>query len=136
MTQRINHIAIAVEDLDKALGFWQDSLGLRAHRESVPEQQVDTAVLPLGEGAIELIQPVDADSGVARFLAKRGPGIHHICIEVDDIRSALADLKGRGVRLIDEAPRQRADGRLYAFVHPQSAQGVLVELYQLMTASG
>ena len=135
MTQRINHIAIVVEDLESALGFWQDSLGLVAHRESVPEQQVETALLPLEDSAIELIQPTSADSGVARFLAKRGPGIHHLCIQVDDIQTALSALKGKGIRLIDESPRRRADGWHYAFIHPESAQGVLVELYQLPGAA-
>lgn len=129
---RINHIALVVNDLDQSLRFWQDGLGLAvAHAEAVPEQAASVAFLPLGESHVELVKPTTADSGLARYLAKRGPGMHHVCVEVDDIEAMLAHLQDRGFRLIDAAPRVGTDGRRYAFVHPESAHGVLVELYQL-----
>ena len=129
---RINHIALVVNDLDQSLRFWRDGLGLAvAHTEAVPEQAASVAFLPLGESHVELVKPTTADSGLARYLAKRGPGMHHVCVEVDDIEAMLAHLQAQGFRLIDAAPRVGADGRRYAFVHPESAHGVLVELYQL-----
>src|SRR5690606_33054607 len=96
---------------------------------SVPEEGVDVAFLPAGEGEIELLQPADPESGVARYLEKRGPGIHHLCLEVEDLEGALARLRAAGVELITEEPRYNAEGRAYAFVHPRSTGGVLVELY-------
>jgi len=129
--KRIDHIAIAVEDLDQSLGFWAKTLGLPVRDvRSVPEQAVDVAFLPTGASQIELVRPTTADSGIARWIAKRGAGLHHICFEVDDIRQMLAELAAQGVQLIDREPRQGADGGLYAFVHPHSAGGVLIELYQ------
>lgn len=131
-TLRINHIALVVDALDKPLSFWRDGLGLAlSHTEDVPEQQAAVAFLPVGESHVELVKPTTTDSGLARYLAKRGPGLHHVCIEVDDIVGMLARLRAQGFRLIDETPRQGQDGRRYAFVHPESANGVLVELYQL-----
>ena len=130
--KRIDHIAIAVEDLNQSLGFWEHALGLHVHEvRNVPEQAVDVAFLPVGASEVELVKPVTADSGIAKWMAKRGPGIHHICFEVDDIRQTLTDLSTRGMELIDQEPRIGADGKLYAFVHPKSTGGVLVELYQL-----
>ena len=130
--KRIDHIAIAIEDMNQSLGFWEKALGLHVHQvRSVPEQAVDVAFLPVGASEVELVKPATADSGIAKWMAKRGPGIHHICFEVDDIRQALADLAAQGVELIDKEPRQGNDGKLYAFVHPKSAGGVLIELYQL-----
>jgi len=130
--KRIDHIAIAVEDLNQSLGFWEHALGLHVHEvRNVPEQAVDIAFLPVGPSEVELVKPVTADSGIAKWMAKRGPGIHHICFEVDDIRQTLADLSAQGMELIDQEPRIGADGKLYAFVHPRSAGGVLVELYQV-----
>ena len=130
--KRIDHIAIVVDDLDSALGFWRDALGLEIIAvEDIPEQQSIVAFLPAGGSLVELVKPTTADSGVARYLQKRGPGMHHICFEVEDIDSALADLKTRGVRLINEAPLTGADGKRLAFIHPESAHGVLVELYEL-----
>jgi methylmalonyl-CoA/ethylmalonyl-CoA epimerase len=132
MIKRIDHIAIVVEDIDAALSFWRDTLGLDlTHVEDVPEQRAAVAFLPTGASEVELVKPTSDDSGVARFLARRGPGIHHICFEVDDISQALSVLKARGVRLIDESPRIGTGGKQIAFVHPQSTHGVLIELYQL-----
>lgn len=131
MIKRIDHIAIVVGDIEAALGFWRDTLGLElAHVEVVPEQQAQVAFLPTGASEVELVRPTTGTSGVARFLAKRGPGIHHICFEVDDIVATLAALKARGVRLIDETPQQGAGGKQVAFIHPESTNGVLVELLQ------
>ncbi len=129
---RVNHIAVVVPDVSKALEFWRDALGLDLSRvEHNPREAVDIAFLPVGDGEIELIAPTSQDSGVARYLAKSGAGLHHICLEVDDITAALESLRARGVELITEAARTRDDGILYAFVHPRSTGGVLLELYQL-----
>lgn len=132
MIKRIDHIAIVVDDIDAALDFWRDTLGLElTHVEAVPEQQSAVAFLPTGDSEVELVKPTTSNSGVARYLAKRGPGIHHICFEVDDIAATLAALKVRGVRLIDETPHIGTGGKRVAFVHPESTQGVLIELYEL-----
>jgi methylmalonyl-CoA/ethylmalonyl-CoA epimerase len=128
---RIEHIGIATERMDEALAFWRDALGLDVvHTEEVAEQGVRVAMLPVGEPRVELLEPTHADSPVAKFLAKRGPGVHHIAVRVDDIRAALARLKAQGARLIDETPRVGAEGCLVAFVHPASAGGVLLELVE------
>ncbi|HBR58717.1 MAG TPA: methylmalonyl-CoA epimerase [Blastocatellia bacterium] len=128
---KINHIGIAVKELDEALAFWEGALGLaKTHTEIVEEQKVRVAMLPLGESRIELLEPTEADSPVGRFLEKRGGGIHHIAIEVEDIETALLKLKSAGMRLIDESPRIGAEGCLIAFVHPSSTKGVLLELVQ------
>lgn len=130
--KRVDHIAIVVNDLEGALSFWRDALGLELdHVQDVPEQGSQVAFLPAGDSEIELVRPTDADSGIARYLQKRGPGMHHICLEVDEIETILADLKAKGIRLINETPRSGSGGRQYAFIHPESACGVLVELYQL-----
>jgi methylmalonyl-CoA/ethylmalonyl-CoA epimerase len=130
--KRIDHIAIVVEDLESALGFWRDALGLElGHVEDVPEQKSLVAFLPVGKSEVELVKPTTGDSGVARYLEKRGPGMHHICLEVEDIQAALADLRAKGVRLINETPLSGSGGKQMAFIHPESTQGVLVELYQL-----
>jgi len=128
----LNHVAVLVEDLDQALSFWQDQLGLTLdHVETVSSMEVKIAFLPLGESEIELVQPTTADSSLTKFLKNRGPGLHHICIEVEDISAKLADLKKKGVRLIDEEPITMDDGRKLAFLHPKSAGGVLIELYEI-----
>jgi len=128
---KINHVAIVVQDIDSALGFWQQAFGLTLdHVEEVPSQKSKVAFLPLGESEIELVQPTTTDSGLAAFLEKRGEGLHHVCIEVEDIDAALAELKSKGIRLINEVPEE-LPGRKMAFIHPKSASGVLVELYQL-----
>ncbi|MBN1967263.1 MAG: methylmalonyl-CoA epimerase [Anaerolineae bacterium] len=132
MPHKINHVAIVVEDLQAALGFWQGALGLPLeHTADRPDEAVRIAFLPLGEGEIELLQPIDPDSGVAKYIAKRGPGMHHLCIEVDDIDATMARLREHAVELINDAPKTNPDGTRYAFVHPKSAGGVLVELYEL-----
>ena len=132
MIKNINHIAIIVPDLEGAVAFWEGALGLKlARTESVPEEGVDVAFLPIGESNVELLKPTVADTGVARFLEKRGPGIHHLCFEVDDIEATLAQLRAQNVQLINEQPQEGHGGRKYAFVHPKSTGGVLVELYQL-----
>ena len=130
--KRLDHVAVLVPDLDQALAFWQDQLGLSLdHVETVSSMAVKIAFLPLGESEIELVQPTTEDSGLAKYLAKRGPGLHHICIETDDIKAKLAELKEKSVRLIDEEPVLMDDGRQLAFIHPKSTGGVLVELYEL-----
>ena len=130
--KRLDHVAVLVPDLDEALSFWQDKLGFELdHVETISSMAVKIAFLPLGESEIELVQPTTEDSGLAKFLEKRGPGLHHICLEVEDISIKLAELKEKGVRLIDEEPVTMDDGRKLAFLHPKSAGGVLVELYEL-----
>ena len=129
---KINHVAVVVEDVQAAIGFWRDALGLPLqHTERNEAEAVEIAFLPVGEGEIELIQPITEDSGVAKYLAKKGAGLHHLCIEVEDIAAALARIAASGAELINESPRTRPDGTRYAFVHPKSTGGVLLELYQL-----
>ena len=129
---KINHLGIATRGIEDALKFWEDALGLKnVHTEVVEDQKVRVAMLPLGESRIELLEQTSDDSPISKFLEKRGGGgIHHIAVEVSDIESALAKLKDRGMRLIDEKPRIGAEGCLVAFVHPASANGVLLELVQ------
>ncbi len=128
---KIEHIGIATRGLDGAVNFWRDALGLRVEAtEEVRDQRVRVAMLPIGETRVELLEPTSADSPIAKFLEKRGPGIHHIALRVDDIHAALAHLKEQGARLIDETPRAGAGGCLVAFIHPSSANGVLLELVE------
>lgn len=128
---KLEHIGIATRSLDESLGFWRDALGLEVtHTEVVEEQGVRVAMLPVGEPRIELLEPTSADSPVGKFLEKRGAGIHHIAVRVTDIRAALAQLKEKGARLIDETPRVGANNCLVAFVHPATAGGVLLELVE------
>lgn len=130
--KQINHVAVVVDDMDKALSFWRDALGMEVHGlRDVPAEKSQVAFLPLPGSEVELVQPTADDSGIAKYLAKRGPGMHHICLEVDDIEEMMSQLKSRGVRLINEEPRIAADGKKYAFIHPESTSGVLVELYQI-----
>jgi methylmalonyl-CoA/ethylmalonyl-CoA epimerase len=131
MKATLDHIGIAVANVADALAFYRDALGLEVETpEEVPSQRVRAYFIPTGESAVELLEPTADDSPIARFIAKRGPGLHHITLRVDDLVAALAELKARGVRLIDEAPRPGAHGSLVAFIHPASAHGVLVELKQ------
>lgn len=128
---KVNHVAIAVNDIDGALIFWRDGLGLTvAAIENVPSQKSTVAFIPVGETEVELVQPTTDDTGVAKFLAERGGGMHHLCFEVDDIDEMLVELKGKGIRLINETPLV-LPGRKMAFVHPKSTGGVLVELYEV-----
>ncbi len=128
---RIEHIGIATESIEKSLSFWRDALGLElVHTEEVAEQKVRVAMLPLGEPRIELLEATSDDSPIAKFLQKRGAGVHHIAVRVDDIHATLERLKAQGARLIDEHPRRGADDCLIAFVHPATAGGVLLELVQ------
>jgi methylmalonyl-CoA epimerase len=128
---KINHLGIATKGIEEALKFWEGALGLEnVHTETVEDQKVRVAMLPLGESRIELLEPTSEDSPISKFLEKRGGGIHHIAVEVEDINAALAKLKAEGARLIDETPRIGAEGCLVAFVHPASANGVLLELVQ------
>lgn len=130
-TMKVEHIGIATPKIDKALKFWRDALGLEVrHTEVVEEQGVRVAMLPVGEPRVELLEPTGPDSPVAKFLEKRGPGIHHIAVRVPDVRAALARLKSAGARLIDDEPRVGAGGCLVAFVHPAAAGGVLLELVE------
>jgi len=130
--QRIDHLAILVDDIDQAAAFWRDGLGMNvAHQQEIPAEQARIAFLPVGDGEIELVQPTTPDSGLRRYLVKRGPGLHHVCLQVDDIEGMLAQIKAGGFDLINETPRTAADGKKYAFIHPRSAGGVLVELYEL-----
>lgn len=128
---KISHLGIATKSIDEALKFWQDALGLEnVHAEEVAEQKVRVAMLPIGDTRIELLEATSADSPIAKFVEKRGGGIHHIAVEVEDIEASLAKLKASGARLIDEQPRVGAEGCLIAFVHPSSTNGVLLELIQ------
>lgn len=131
MLHKINHIGIAVRSLDETLPFYRDTLAMPFHGvEEVPEQKVRVAMLGIGESMIELLEPTSADSPIAKFLEKNGPGIHHIAYQVDDIGVALAQLKQQGARLIDVEPRAGAHNTQIAFVHPKSSHSVLTELCQ------
>ena len=127
----IDHIAIVVSDMDAALGFWQRALGLELQRvESVPAEAVEVAFLETENAHVELLLPTSEDSGIARYLEAKGGGMHHLCLAVTDIEAAMQQLAETGIELINERPRQREDGTRYAFVHPGSSGGVLVELYE------
>ena len=131
MLDRIEHVAFAVADLDAAIEHYARVWGLRAsHRERVDDQGIEEAMLPLGDSNIQLVCPTSADSTVARFLDRRGEGLHHVAYEVDDVAAALDRLRGEGAELIDAAPRPGGRGHLVAFVHPKGNHGVLVELVQ------
>jgi methylmalonyl-CoA/ethylmalonyl-CoA epimerase len=126
----IHHVGVVVRSLDDAYRFFRDKLGLRVAKEAmIPEQGVRAALLDLGNSELELLEPVVPDTGIARFLERRGEGLHHVCFAVADIRAALAELKSKGVELIDEEPRQGLAGTI-AFLHPSALHGVLVELVE------
>ena len=130
--KKINHVAVLVENIESALNFWQNQLGLTLdHIEEVPSQASKVAFLPVGEGEVELVEPTDPESGLGKYLEKRGEGMHHLCIEVEDIDGMLTELKAKGVRLINEEALV-LPGRKMAFIHPKAANGVLVELYELV----
>lgn len=129
--KRIHHVAILVDDIDSALGFWRN-LGFESTSVAeMPQENARIAFLPVAESEIELVQPTTSGTGLSRFLEQHGPGMHHLCFEVNDLPAVLAQLKEKGIKLINEQPRLGEDGRLYAFIHPKSAGGVLIELYQL-----
>jgi methylmalonyl-CoA/ethylmalonyl-CoA epimerase len=128
----INHVAVVVEDMEKSLAFWRDALGIELHElRDVPAEKSQVAFLPLAGAEVELVMPTTDDSGIAKYLAKRGQGMHHLCLEVDDINAMMTQLKSKNIRLINEEPRIAVDGKKYAFIHPESTGGVLVELYQI-----
>jgi methylmalonyl-CoA epimerase len=131
MLSIIDHVGVAVEDIDSALALYRDALGMPlVHRETVTEQGVDAALLDVGDGHVELLQPLGPGTAVGKFLAKRGPGLHHVAYRVDDIDTALESLAGAGLRLIDERPRTGIRGSRVAFLHPGSTGGVLTEIVQ------
>lgn len=127
----LDHVGIAVSNVDEALKFYRDALGLEIGApEEVASQRVRAHFIPVGDSALELLEATSDESPIAKHVGKRGPGLHHITLRVDDIDAALAELRTRGVRLIDETPRPGAHGSRVAFIHPSSAHGVLVELKQ------
>ena len=129
--KKINHVAIVVRDIEESLRFWEESLGLKLdHIEVVPSQHSRVAFIPVGDSEVDLVQPTSSDSGLAAYLEKRGEGMHHLCVEVDDIDAKLAELKEKGVRLINQEA-EVLPGRKMAFIHPKAGNGVLIELYQL-----
>jgi methylmalonyl-CoA/ethylmalonyl-CoA epimerase len=131
---KINHLAIVVENIEDSLTFWRDALGLpMGDIHEVAQEQVKIAFLEVGESHVELVQPTSDDSGIAKYLAKKGAGMHHVCFEVEDITAALQQMASKGIELINDTPRER-DGRKYAFIHPKSTGGVLVELYETLPA--
>lgn len=131
MLGRIDHIGVAVDDLDGALKLYAETLGMPVvHRETVTEQGVEAVLLDVGENHVELLAPLGPDTPVGKFLAKKGPGLHHVAYQVSDIEAVLASLKASGTRLIDETPRVGIRGSRVAFVHPASTGGVLTEIVQ------
>jgi methylmalonyl-CoA/ethylmalonyl-CoA epimerase len=136
MKATLDHVGIAVKDLSAALAFYRDALGLEIEgTEDVESQQVRAHFAPVGDARLELLEATAPESPIARYIDKRGPGLHHITLRVDDLHAALAQLKARGVRLIDEVPRPGAEHSLIAFVHPASTGGVLIELKQSGTTT-
>lgn len=128
---KINHIALAVTNLEESLHFWKDAIGLEIEKtETVEAEKAVISFLTIGGSKIELVQSTDENSGLGKYLKKKGPGIHHICLEVEDIDLMVRQLIDKDIRLINEVPREKEDGRKYVFIHPESTQGVLVELYQ------
>lgn len=129
--KKIDHVGVAVLNIDDALRVYADALGLQlTHTDKEEGQKTIVAFLPAGEGEVELVEPMAADSPVGKFIQKRGEGIHHICFEVDDLEEGLARLKERGVQLIDDKPYIGTGGKKIAFIHPKATHGVLIELYQ------
>ena len=130
MIKKLDHVSIVVKDLDEGLKTFENLLGIKSsHVEEIPDQGIKAAMIVVGDVEMELIQPISADSGVAKFLEKKGEGIHHICFEVDDVDKELESLAARGVDLIDRQGRKGLAGKI-GFLHPRSANGVLVELAQ------
>jgi methylmalonyl-CoA/ethylmalonyl-CoA epimerase len=131
MLSTIDHVGVAVEDIDAALALYQGSLGMPlVHRETVEDQGVEAALLDIGDGHVELLQPLGPETAVGKFLARRGPGLHHVAYRVENVESTLSELAGAGMRLIDEQPRTGIRGSRVAFLHPASTGGVLTEIVQ------
>ena len=131
--KRIHHVAVLVDDLDASLSFWQDILGIEPSQVSdMPKEAARIAFLPIGESQVELLQPTSSDSGLSRYLQKHGPGMHRLCLEVTALDAFLAQLRLKQVQLINDEPKVSEDGKLYAFIHPKSTLGLLVELYQTL----
>ena len=131
MLSAVDHVGVAVEDIDAALAIYRDVLGMPlVHRETVSEQGVDAALLDVGDSHVELLQPLGPDTAVGKFLARRGPGLHHVAYRVESVEETLQTLSAAGVRLIDERPRTGIRGSLVAFLHPASTGGVLTEIVQ------
>jgi methylmalonyl-CoA/ethylmalonyl-CoA epimerase len=128
---KLHHVAIAVQDLDDALDFYQNALGAKVkERRKVPDEGVEIAFLSMGESELELLEPLDPENAIGRFLSKRGEGIHHLCLLVDNLDEAVATMAGQGVQMATEI-REHPDGTRYVFIHPKSAHGVLLELYEV-----
>jgi methylmalonyl-CoA/ethylmalonyl-CoA epimerase len=131
MLSTIDHVGVAVQDIDAALSLYRDALGMpQVHRETVSEQGVDAVLLDVGDSHVELLQPLGPDTAVGKFLARRGPGLHHVAYRVEDIEEALRQLSAAGMRLIDQQPRVGIRGSRVAFLHPTSTNGVLTEIVQ------
>jgi methylmalonyl-CoA/ethylmalonyl-CoA epimerase len=131
-TEKIHHIAIVVNDIKDALNFWHIALGLEhSPIREIHEQDVRVSFLALKNSKIELVEPTKGETGIARYLEKKGAGIHHVCLEVEDIHATLKMLENSSIRLINETPQKDSEGKLFAFIHPESTSGVLLELYQL-----
>jgi methylmalonyl-CoA/ethylmalonyl-CoA epimerase len=131
MFARVDHIGVAVEDLDAAIALHEDAYGMDlVHREVIEEQGVEAVLLDVGENHVELLRPLSEETPVGRFLAKRGPGLHHVAYQVTDVEATLENLRARGLRLIDEAPRTGIRGSRVAFLHPAASGGVLTEIVQ------
>jgi methylmalonyl-CoA epimerase len=133
----IDHVGVAVEDIEATIQLYRDTLGMPlVHRETVSEQGVEAALLDIGDGHVELLEPLGADTAVGKFLQKRGPGLHHVAYRVDDVEAELGRLAAAGIKLIDEQPRTGIRGSRVAFVHPASTGGVLTEIVQVGPAHG
>ncbi len=128
MIKKVHHVGVVVRDMERAMRFWRDTLGLQVHKtQTITEQGVKAALLTLGDSEIELLEPIVADNGIARYLATRGEGLHHVCFQVDEVWLSLAELKQQGVEMIDQEPRIGIAGRI-CFLHPRAMRGTLVEL--------
>ncbi len=126
---KIDHLGIAVRSIGDSLRFYEEALGLELHStERIEDQGVTVAMLPVGESRLELLEPFSEDTVIGRFIAKRGEGLHHICYEVENLEERLAEMRAQGVRILDGYPRRGAEGKMVAFLHPASANGVLIEL--------
>jgi methylmalonyl-CoA/ethylmalonyl-CoA epimerase len=134
MIKRVHHVGVVVRDMEQAMRFYRDTLGLPIRKQQpIPDQGVDAALLTLGDSEIELLQPTRADTGIARYLERKGEGLHHVCFEVDDVESELELLKGRGTEMIDQQTRIGIAGRI-CFLHPSAMDGTLIELCQPLDA--